>query len=47
MNHFLRRLYFGDYDVDVPIGKALLVVFLMVAFVVAFVLLLVECTAMQ
>lgn len=47
MKRFLRGLYFGDYDVDVPIGKTLFVVFMLVLLVVAFVLLLVKCTALQ
>lgn len=43
-NRFLRGLYLGDYDVDVPIGKLIIVVLAIIAFVVVSVLLLVECT---
>ena len=41
-NRFLRGIYLGDADVDVPIWKVLLVSFFIIGLIVAFVLLSVE-----
>lgn len=46
VNRFLLGLYLGEYDVDPPIGKVLLLTLAIIIIVVASILLLVECTSL-